>query len=77
MASYTCHSQQAVDKKRGAKLRIRSPRSHILKEKLLVDELFKWVIPGEIEGNQVGNKLLVIGDIGPWLGWDVEKGDIA
>jgi hypothetical protein len=23
------------------------------------------------------NMFLVIGDIGPWLGWDVEKGDIA
>lgn len=43
----------------------------------LINDLRQWMIPCEVQGDQMRNQMIVIGDGRPRLHWHLKYGDVA
>lgn len=75
-ATYSRHCQDNINKKRRAIFRIQVTRLHIPQEDCLIDQLATWVIPGKVQGDQMGNMVVTIRGVGPRLSGYLEQGNI-
>lgn len=75
-ATYSRHGQDNINKKRCAIFRIQVTRLHIPQEDCLIDQLAAWVIPGKVQGDQMGNMVVTIRGVGPRLSGYLEQGNI-
>ena len=75
--TYACIGQQGIDQEGAAEIRLDQAHGHVLDKGAVVEKGEEGVVPDEIEGHQVGDQVIVVGDGGPWFGGDAKGGTAA